>query len=83
MTVMALRGVGLVRLFYFKGDAWLYLSFALFIIVANGALDLILGGTDFFLQRHSIPYTTVGILVAIAVIIKAYNLGRKEKSPGA
>jgi hypothetical protein len=83
VVVMALRGVGLVRLFYFKSDAWLYLSLALFIIVGNDAFDLILGGTDFFLQRHSIPRMIGGFAGSLAVIIYAFNLGQKEKSPGA
>ncbi len=83
VVVIALRGVGLVRLFYFKTDAWLYLALALFIIVANDALDLILGGADFFLQRHPIPQTLGSIATATAIIIYAFNLVQKEKSPGA
>jgi hypothetical protein len=83
VVVIALRGVGLVRLFYFKSDAWLYLSSALFIIVANDALDLIMGGTDFFLQRHSISQTIGSIATGVAVIIYAFNVVHKEKSPGA
>jgi hypothetical protein len=82
LVVMSLRGVGLVRLYYFKSDAWLYLSLALFIIVTDAAFDL-MGGTGFFLQRHSIPRMIGGISTALAVIIYAYNFGQKEKSPGA
>ena len=83
VVVIALRGVGFVRLFYFKSDAWLYLSLALFIIVANDALDLIMGGTDFFLQRHSISQTIGSIVTGVAVISYAFNVVHKEKSPGA
>jgi hypothetical protein len=83
LVVMALRGVGLVRLYYFKSDAWLYLSLALFIIVGDAAFDFIFGGTDFFFQKHSISRMIGGIATGLAVIIYAYNLGQKEKLPGA
>jgi len=82
-VVIALRGVGLVRLYYFKSDAWLYLSLALFIIVGDAAFDWIFGGTDLFFQKHSISRMIGGIATGLAVIIYAYNLGQKEKSPGA
>jgi hypothetical protein len=79
LVVMVLRGIGLVRLFYFKDDPWLYLSLALFIIVANDAFDLIMGGTDFFLQKHSLLRTVGGYAWALGIIIYAFNSGQKNK----
>lgn len=79
VTVIALRGVGLVRLYYFKSDAWLYLSLALFILVANDALDLIIGGTNFFLQRHSIPPIISSVVGGLVVIIYAFNVSNKRQ----
>ncbi len=78
LIAMALRGIGFVRLFFFKRDAWIYLVVALFIMMVSTVLDLVLGGVDFFTQRHSILYTLTGYAVGIAVVVYAYRIGYRR-----
>jgi len=77
---MLLRGIGLSRLFQFKTDAWIYLSMALLILVASDALDLLLGGTGFFLQRHAVPKILTGYAGALAVTVYAFRIGNAQAS---
>jgi hypothetical protein len=83
VVVTALRGIGLVRLFLFKKDSWIYLGSALLILFVSDASDLVFGGTDFFLERHHLFATVVSYVLAAMIIVYAFRIGNKDTQPKA
>jgi hypothetical protein len=80
IVCMVVRGIGMVRLFLMKADAWLYLLAALIIgfpISVMNVLGLYLMKKEVFTVIFA---TAVGYGIAIAIMIYAKSLFRRPKN---
>ena len=82
-VVLILRGIGFVRLFHFRQDAWTYLAAAFLVVVASDALDFLLGGAAVFEEGHPPITTFIGYGVAVAVIVYAFRICNPSQAPNA
>jgi hypothetical protein len=75
--LMILRGIGIVRLFHLKKDAWIFFGVAAFVEFTATALDLVLGGSDYFRREHNLLELVVIWGLHIFVIVYAFRVARR------
>lgn len=72
--ILVLRGVGMVRLFLMKPDAWIALSTALVLELPVAAMQMFRVRTEGMDATQMMIATVVGWAIAVGIIVYAYRL---------
>ena len=72
--IMLMRGIGMVRLFLMKPDAWIALSTALVLELPVAALQLFRARTEGLEVSQLMIATAISWAIAVGIIVYAYRL---------